>query len=151
MNSLKHGLTGSGEVLADGDENALEDRVEAYTAEFRPESPHEFVLVAEMALDDVRMGRCGKLFDVLCEGYATRAQLCWDQDRRLEAEDLAARRRRDPARNALKLQRTAQGSALMIERWEALLRILRMRLTDYTSAHSGAPLGLLVVALESIG
>jgi hypothetical protein len=71
------------------------------------------------------MGRCGKLFDILCEGYATRAQLCWDQDRRLDAEDLASRLRRDPARNARKLQRTRQGCELMIERWEALLRILR--------------------------
>src|SRR3981081_1579271 len=71
------------------------------------------------------VGLCGKLFDILCDGYATRAKLCWDQDRRLEAEDLAARLRRDPSRNALKLQRTSQGSALMIERWEALGRILR--------------------------
>src|SRR5438270_13414441 len=50
-NSLKHGLTGAGTVLAEGDEPALQDRLQAYTAEFRPESPHEFILVAEMALD----------------------------------------------------------------------------------------------------
>jgi hypothetical protein len=147
MNSLKHGLTGSGEVLADGDENALEDRLQAYTAEFRPESPHEIVLVAEMALDDVRMGRCGKLFDVLCEGYATRAQLCWDQDRRLEAEDLAARLRRDPARNARKLQRTRQGCELMTERWEALLRILRETGT-WSEAQRSLALDLLGVPPE---
>src|SRR5258708_22644806 len=146
-NSLKHGLTGSGAVLADGDEQALDDRLEAYMAEFRPESPHETVLVAEMALDDVRMGRCGKLFDILCDGYATRAQLCWDQDRRLEAEDLAARLRRDPSRNALKLQRTPQGCALMIERWEALGRILRETGT-WTEAQRSLALDLLGVPPE---
>jgi hypothetical protein len=147
MNSLKHGLTGSGDVLADGDEKALEDRVEAYMAEFRPEAPHEFVLVAEMALDDVRMKRCGKLFDIQCEGYATRAQLCWDQDRRLEAEDLAARLRHDPARIALKLQRTAQGCALMIERWEALGRIFR-ETGKWSDAQRSLALDLLGVPPE---
>jgi hypothetical protein len=134
-------------VLADGDEQALQDRLEAYMAEFQPESPHEAVLVAEMALDDIRLGRCGKLFDILCEGYATRAQLCWDQDRRLEAEDLAARLRRDPARNALKLQRTRQGCELMIDRWEALLRILRETGT-WTDAQRSLALDLLGVPPE---
>jgi hypothetical protein len=105
------------------------------------------VLVAEMALDDVRMGRCGKLFDILCDGYATRAQLCWDQDRRLEAEDLAARLRRDPSRNALKLQRTSQGCALMIARWEALGRILR-ETGMWTEAQRSLALDLLGVPPE---
>jgi hypothetical protein len=146
-NALKHGLTGSGAVLAEGDEQALDDRLEAYTAEFRPESPHEAVLVAEMALDDVRMGRCGKLFDILCDGYATRAQLCWDQDRRLEAEDLAARLRHDPSRIALRLQRTAQGCALMIERWEALGRIFR-ETAKWSDAQRSLALDLLGVPTE---
>jgi hypothetical protein len=140
-------LTGSGEVLADGDEQALEDRLQAYMAEFRPESPHEAVLVAEMALDDVRMGRCGKLFDILCDGYATRAQLCWDQDRRLEAEDLAVRLRHDPSRIALRLQRTPQGCALMIERWEALGRIFR-ETGVWTEAQRSLALDLLGVPTE---
>jgi hypothetical protein len=140
-------LTGSGQVLADGDEQALEDRLESYTAEFRPESPHEAVLVAEMALDDVRMARCGKLYYTLCDSYATRAQLCWDQDRRLEAEDLAARLRRDPARNARKLRGTRQGCELMVERWEALLRILRETGT-WTEAQRSLALDLLGVPPE---
>src|SRR5260370_41549208 len=94
-----------------------------------------------------RMGRCGKLFDILCDGYATRAQLCWDQDRRLEAEDLAARLRRDPSRNALKLQRTSQGCALMIARWQALGRILRETGT-WTEAQRSLALDLLGVPPE---
>jgi hypothetical protein len=93
------------------------------------------------------MGRCGKLFDILCDGYATRAQLCWDQDRRLDAEDLAARLRRDPSRNALKLQRTSQGCALMIGRWEALGRILRETGT-WTEAQRSLALDLLGVPPE---
>jgi hypothetical protein len=146
-NSLKHGLTGSGAVLVDGDQEALEDCLQAYTAQFHPEAPHEFVLVAEMALDDVRLKRCGKLFETLCDEYATRAQLCWDQDRRLEAEDLAARLRRDPARNAVKLQRTRQGCELMIERWEALLRILQQTGT-WSEPQRSLALDLLGVPLE---
>jgi hypothetical protein len=146
-NSIKHGLTGSGTVLAEGDEKALDDRLQAYTAEFRHEAPHEFVLVAEMALDDVRMKRCGKLFDILCDGYATRAQLCWDQDRRLEAEDLAVRLRHDPSRIALRLQRTSQGCALMIERWEALGRIFR-ETGKWSDAQRSLALDLLGVPSE---
>jgi hypothetical protein len=146
-NSLKHGLTGSGKVLVEGDEQALEDRFQAYIAEFRPEAPHEFVLVAEMALDEVRMGRCGKLFDILCDDYATRAQLCWDQDRRLEAEDLAVRLRHDPGRIALRLQRTSQGCALMIERWEALGRIFR-ETGKWSDAQRSLALDLLGVPPE---
>jgi hypothetical protein len=146
-NSLKHGLTGSGTVLVDGDDQALEERFDAYIAEFRPESPHEFVLVAEMALDDVRMKRCGTLFEIQCHEYATRAQLCWDQDRRLEAEDLAVRLRRDPGRIALRLQRTSQGCALMIERWEALGRIFR-ETGKWSDAQRSLALDLLGVPPE---
>src|SRR5262249_18189916 len=124
-NALKHGLAGSGAVLPEDDLALVEERTAAFRADLRPADAHEEALVEQMALDSVRLERCRKHFVVLCHDYAVRAQLCWDDGRRLEAEHLAARSAKDPARVSRQLRRTRQGCELLIERWEGLGRVLR--------------------------
>ncbi len=72
--------------------------------------------------------RCGFDRDVAEESSlrayeAARARLSWSADRRLAAEETAARLASDPGRVRRRLEQTLQGADLLIERWEALARV----------------------------
>ncbi|MBY0396974.1 MAG: hypothetical protein K2X91_10970, partial [Thermoleophilia bacterium] len=51
---------------------------------------------------------------------ATRATLCWDNDRRLDAEELALKLARRPAAVRARLARSKHGAQWLIGRWKAL-------------------------------
>src|SRR3954454_24664752 len=56
-NGLKHGLTGQGVVIPEGDVAEVERRVAAFRAEMRPSGEAGEVLVRRMAVSSVRMDR----------------------------------------------------------------------------------------------
>jgi hypothetical protein len=141
LNSCQHGLAGSGGVVAPGDRAKVEARAAALREEFHPGSEFERSLVEQMAVDSVRLERCREAYLTLCEVHASRAALCWDEDRRAEAEG------RDPARTRRRLEQNRHGCELLIERWEGLGRILGGSGTWDDSQRSMA-LDLLGVPLE---
>ena len=147
LNSCKHGLAGSGGVVAPGDRAKVEARAKALHEEFRPESEFERGLVEQMAVDSVRLDRCRETYLVLCEDHATRATLCWDEDRRVEAEEIASRLGRDPARTRRRLEQDRHGCEFLIERWEGLGRILREG-GEWDDPQRSLALNLLGVPLE---
>src|SRR5690606_34780028 len=95
-------------------------RAAEFAAEFAPRTPYRRWLVAQVALATVRIDRCAALADHDAARRAERAALCWDEDRRAEAEHLARRLASDPPRLAPALRRTRRGVEWMIGRWEAL-------------------------------
>jgi hypothetical protein len=146
-NSCRHGLAGSGDVVCPADRAKVEARAAALREEFRPGSEIERTLVEQMAVDSVRMDRCRESYLVLCQDQANRAALCWDEDRRAEAEEIASRLGRDPSRSRSRLEQNRHGSELLINRWEGLGRILRQGGTWDDSQRSLA-LDLLGVPTE---
>jgi hypothetical protein len=124
-NSCRHGLAGSGGVVCPEDRAKVEARASALREEFRPESEFERNLVEQMAVDSIRMDRCRETYQVLCQDRADRAALCWEEDRRAEAEEIASRLGWDPSRSRSKLEQSRHGCELLIDRWEGLGRILR--------------------------
>ena len=96
LNSCKHGLAGSGVVVATEDRAKVEARAEALREEFQPKTEYERTLVEQMAVDSIRLERCREAYLSLSEAQRTRATFCWEEDRRVEAEELAARLGRDP-------------------------------------------------------
>src|SRR5262249_899036 len=140
-------LAGKGDVLPAEDLALVAERTAAYRADLRPATAHEEALVAQLAVDSVRLERCRDHFAVLCHEYAQRAALCWDEDRRLEAGRLAARLARAPAQTSRLLRRTKQGCELLIERWEGLERVLREAGT-WTDPQRALALDLLGVPAE---
>ena len=146
-NSCKHGLTGSGGVVAPEDRTRFEMRAESLREEFRPETEFERILVEQMAADSVRMDRCRESYFAICEDQANRAAFCWDEDRRAEAEEVAARLGKDPTRTRCRLEQNKHGCELLIGRWEGLGRILRESGVWDDSQRSLA-LNLLGVPLE---
>ncbi len=124
-NACRHGLAGAGGVVSEGARAEVEARAAMFRAEFRPATEYERGLVEQMAVDSVRLGRCRDAFLVLCEGHANRAALCWDEDRRAEAEEVAARLGWDPSRSRSRLEQDRHGCEALIGRWEGLGRTLR--------------------------
>ena len=111
-------------MVAPADRAKVEARAASLGEEFQPESEFERTLVEQMAVDSVRMDRCRDTYLALCEDQANRAALCWDEDRRAEAEEIASRLKFDPARTRSRLEQNRHGCELLIERWEGLGRIL---------------------------
>jgi hypothetical protein len=125
QNSCRHGLAGSGGVVCPADRAKVEARAAALREEFRPDSEFERSLVEQMAVDSIRMDRCHETYLVLSQDQADRAALCWDEDRRAEAEEIASRLGWDPSRSRSRLEQSRHGCELLIDRWEGLGRILR--------------------------
>ncbi len=60
QNSLKHGLTGQGIVTPEGDAEEIRSRVEALTADMKPQSPAGVILIMQMAILSVRTERAAE-------------------------------------------------------------------------------------------
>jgi hypothetical protein len=146
-NSCKHGLAGPGGVVRPEDRAKVQARAEAHRDEFRPTTEFERGLVEPMAVASIRLERCREAYLSLSEDQRTRAALCWDEDRRVEAEEIAARLRRDPARTARRLQQDRHGSEVLIDRWEGLGRIVREG-GDWDDSQRSMALNPLGVPLE---
>ncbi len=129
------------------DRARVEARAVALREEFQPQTEFERTLVEQMAVDSIRLERCRDAYLSLSEDQRTRAALCWDEDRRVEAEEIAARLGRDPARTARRLEQNRHGCEVLIDRWEGLGRILR-EVGDWDDSQRSMALNLLGVPLE---
>ena len=147
LNSHNHGLAGSGGVVTPEDRAKVEARAASLREQFQPKTEFERGLVEQMAVDSVRLDRCRETYLTLREDHANRAALCWDEDRRAEAEELAIRLGRDPARTRTRLGQTRHGCELLIGRWEGLGRILRES-GEWDDSQRSMALDLLGVPLE---
>jgi hypothetical protein len=112
------------EVEVEDDEDAaIRERYKRWARDYGPATPYQCWLVEQMAVASVRVERCQRHERSLRGSLARRAKVCWEEDRRLDAEQLGQGLSRRPALVARKLEETLQGCAWLIERWEALGRI----------------------------
>jgi hypothetical protein len=119
LNAVKHGLSSQGYVL---DDDFVERRTEEWGRTFHPSSPREEWVVQQMARASVRIDLCQVQEFAQRGRFRTRAAVCWEQDRQLVVEDLAARLARDPSRVVRKLLQSSQGTDWLRQRWQALAR-----------------------------
>ena len=120
LNSTTHGLTGAGVALASYDPDLLAERVAAWTQMRRPATSHEKWLVEQLALATIRIDHCRLEEDCLRTQTSQRAAICWAEERKVDAEELAAKLARNPALVVAKLRATLYGSDWLRERWEFL-------------------------------
>ena len=120
LNSTTHGLTGTGVALASYDPDLVTQRVAAWTQVRRPATSHERWLVEQLALATVRIDQCRLEEDCLRTLTSQRAANFWDEERQVDAEELAGKLSRNPALIVAKLRRTLHGSFWLRERWESL-------------------------------
>ncbi|MBX6311869.1 MAG: hypothetical protein IRY99_02950 [Isosphaeraceae bacterium] len=93
---MKHGLAGHGVCLPEDLEAERQAKLAAYIAELQPTDEVERDLVEQMATAAVRPKHCVEREGALILRISARAQLAWEEDRRAEVEERAARLARDP-------------------------------------------------------
>jgi hypothetical protein len=112
-------------VFSDDMADAIAERKRMLADQFRPQTQYQHTLIADMALARVKLDRLEELLPASADRGVERALDFSDHDQKTLALNLAARLPKDPARFAHLLAGTKQGAALMIERWESLVRIAR--------------------------
>src|SRR3954469_3085094 len=114
-NALKHGLCSS--VVVPEDAEAVQERASAYYHTLRPQNEFHGWLVDQVAVLSLRVDRCQRI-ERRGRGQAPpRAELTWDDDKRLEAETLGSQISRRPGEIIEALRRTPQGCDWLMTRW----------------------------------
>ena len=116
-NSLKHGLTGEGVVLA-AQHEAEVDRLEAaFAADFRPQSPVGKVMIRKMAIVAVRADRSTDQENAAIARNVRNAIGDFDESRYDKADALFDALQQDPRGNLRKLKRMPEGVDRLIAAW----------------------------------
>jgi hypothetical protein len=144
-NALEHGLAGAGVVLDDSDTQAVAHRLDAWRGDFGPLAGHQEWLYERMVVASVRIDRCTREQSRVQSYQADRARSCWDDDRQLEADEIAAGLARRPSLVVRRLGRTRQGCEWMMHQWEELALVLHVNL-QWDEPQTSTALDLLGIA-----
>ena len=119
-NSLKHGLTGAGIVIAERDAAEVEVRIQAFQADLRPRSEVGKVLVRQMAVLSVRMERSAHQEAAAISSRVRHALEDFDRARLDEAERLLDTLGESPRIHLRKLRNSPEGVDALINAWHDL-------------------------------
>ena len=119
-NGLKHGLTGVGVVLPEGDVDEVERRTEALHADLDPQSPLGEILVRQMATLSVRMERGARQETAALATRIRHAAEEFDEARLDEAERLFEGIADDPRGHLRKLRKSPEGVDRLVLAWGEL-------------------------------
>jgi hypothetical protein len=120
-NSLKHGLTGAGIVIPDEDLAAVEERIEAFTADLKPRNDVAGFLAVRVAVLSVRMDRCVRQEAAKITGDMTRAEAEEAEERAGELAFFTALIEKEPAEAVRNLERSGEGIDWLIRSWRGML------------------------------
>ncbi len=124
-NGLKHGLTGSGVVLAEEDVAEVERRTSALMDEYNPQTTVGKALVGKLAIYSVRSERGASQEFAAVASRVRNASEAFDHGRVDRAEDLFDTIAADPRRNLRQLKRTPEGVDRLLEAWRNLKDVLK--------------------------
>src|SRR3954471_11003919 len=117
-NALKHGLCAS--VVVAEDVKLVQQRASEWFEALKPQNEFQSWLVDEVAIISIRIDRCERMERRARDLRAMRAELCWEDDRRLDAVRLGGLLPRRPDEVAEELRRTPQGCEWLMTRWAML-------------------------------
>ena len=148
LNSTTHGLSGNGVSLSAFDPDLVAERVAAWTQTQRPTTLREKWLVEQVALATIRIDHCRIEENGLRVQTSQRAAVCWDEERKVDAEAQGAMLHRNPPLMLAKMRRTLQGSVWLRERWVALEAIARLGDGDWDEKQRALAIDMLGVPLK---
>jgi hypothetical protein len=117
-NALKHGLCAS--VVVAEDAKLVQQRASDWFDALKPQSEFHSWLVDEVAILSIRIDRCERMERRARDVKAMKAELCWEDDRRLDAVRLGGMLARRPDEVIEELRRTPQGCEWLMTRWAML-------------------------------
>ena len=127
-NALKHGLCAS--VVVAEDLSLIQARSVDWFYSLHPQNEFQAWMVDKIAVYSLRVDRAERMERRLRDRVSLKAELAWDDDRRVEAEALGRRLGSNPSEVAERLRRTPAGCDWMIRRWDLL--------AEAAEAHGGA-------------
>jgi len=116
-NGLKHGLTGAGIVLAGEDGPAVEERVNAWAAELRPDGQVEGWLVSRAAIASVRLDRCVRRESAEISRAVDKAAANWDERAESRQFELIRDFSDEKPGAAPRMRRTVAGCDWLLRAW----------------------------------
>jgi hypothetical protein len=119
-NGLKHGMTGQGIVVPEGEADEVELRHQALQAELAPISVMGAILVGQMASLSIRMERGAKQEFAAVAERVRHASDDFDAERLEHAQELLKAIGDDPRGNLRKLLKSPEGVNVLIEAWQDL-------------------------------
>jgi hypothetical protein len=119
-NSLKHGLSGQGIVIAEVDETEVERRKTVLLLEMAPKTTMGAILVSQMAMLSVRMERCAEQEIAAVASRVRNAASEFDEARYQRAEELLLGLGENPRGNLRRLLKMPEGVELMFQTWKDL-------------------------------
>jgi hypothetical protein len=117
-NALKHGLCAS--VVVHEDALVVQRRTEEFFKTLRPQNNFHCWLVTEIAVLSVRIDRGERIERRVRDKISIKAELMWDDDRRLEASLLGEQLGNRPEIVGDQLRRSLHGCEWMMGRWAML-------------------------------
>jgi hypothetical protein len=120
QNGLKHGLTGEGIVVPEGDREEIERRIEALQADMRPRSPVGVMMIARMATLSVRAERAAERETAAIAERVRNAIDTFDEERFDKAEALFDALHENPRGNLRRLKKMPEGVDRLLDGWREL-------------------------------
>ena len=117
-NSLKHGLCAS--IVVPECPELLQLRAEEIYKAFKPYTDYQAWQVDRAAVLTLRIERIERMERRIRDKVCLRAELTWDDDRRLEAEVLGGMLAKKPTETVETLRRTPHGCEWLMARWALL-------------------------------
>ena len=120
-NALKHGLCASA-VVPESLE-LIQARASEWFHPLKPQNEYHAWLVDKITIYSLRVDRGERMERRLRDRKSLRAELAWDEERKLEVEALGARLSSRPAESVAALRRTTVGCDWLIGRWTMLEKV----------------------------
>ena len=117
-NALKHGLCAS--VCVPEDLKIVQQRSLELFETLKPQNELHVWMVEQASIHTIRIDRCERMERRVRDKFSLRAELTWDDDRRLEAEVLGRSLASEPAETVALLSKTPQGCEWLMGRWALL-------------------------------
>src|SRR3954449_2002546 len=144
-NALKHGLCAS--VVVAEDARLVQQRASDWFDALKPQDEFHSWLVDEVALISIRIDRCERMERRARDVKAMRAELCWADDRRLDAVRLGGLLAKRPDEVVEELRRTPQGCEWLMTRWAMLAHTADVK-GSWTAEQSRMAFDLLGTPIE---
>ena len=146
LNAITHGLSGADVAISSSSPERLALRIAQWSDASAPQSERERWLVEKVAIATIRIDLCHDEENALRVTTSERAEILWDEERQVDAEQLGAKLHRNPGLMVAKLKRNVQGCAWLRERWESLESVAESG--DWDASQRALALDMLAVPLE---
>ncbi len=146
LNATTHGLSGAEVAISSSSPERLALRMAEWSDGGEPQSERERWLIEKIAIATIRIDLCHDEENALRVTTSERAEIHWDEERQVDAEQLGVKLHRNPGLMVAKLKRNVHGCAWLRERWESLESVAETG--DWDASQRALALDMMAVPVE---